>query len=1138
MSSRVVWPYLFALHVAQLATVPLRNLAEVRKKFYPKGDEDGTPVALRWVTTPELGFSREPFKVWRRAPAPIDMARMSRDGMVPISDAATTVSGTVIIPVAQSDLQYVVVALVTSPANASLTVTAIDASQRPIPGLTANETGSSIVQFRNPGIAALRVTGTGRVDRIWGIGETAYANLPDWQLIEVVGLPFMANELGAAYHTLPQGHVTPALDGPSAAVQRLTIAALLQADPPPTGVASFPLPPWPAPNPAAYVQTLRSPAPNVAAMAMMIGRCLQWAVDGDPNRMQVQYVDPLTISGIKQANLANASAGANSTVQVPVVGTAMLGVSTDSYGAVALGYGTTDIPPVRLSVPAPTPSPPPPINPPRIPPGGKPAAQETPATGTGAAVGATTFDYMVTAPFVLPPPLNSTLTLAALSAIAPAVEAPAGLSASVKRVDVPVSRNKGASAPIKLTWQASSNPQGYAILASQAPSSAVVLNARRASGGYDSYVAVEPLNPDPNTPPDQQLPSYVDTTATIPLRPPPATTDYMVAGLDVFGRWSIWKPASAMLSPGPVAKPRIRNVEFVMNPAAANGHVVPGILRIDFNWDWQDRAPGRIRLSGNFVPVNAILAATLPSGAPASAVATPPFLTGLAKAAAGPVGPPLVLTFHYADQSDADNVAHDALVPTIDTAHAASATVSILAPPTPPSAAGGVTQYRVELSGMSLDFTTVNERAFAVYATATEEVRPADWSDADNANQEGTGRVAHALDPTPPAMTFNPPAIQWTALPDATGVARGILQWTADPKAAGCYVWEATESALWKILSPTTPTPSPTDSMVARAANLSALIGANQDASLQAFARLNKDPIAGSRTEILLPGTARTLFVYRISATSAVNVEASRSTEVAYFAVPRRLTPGTPRLLVLDATATNPVQVIATPVESGVPPYGYRLFRVRSGDLKLDGHTMGPPKAGEADAGWTSYSYIPRNVDNPRTISGKALADGGAARSWYPYHYRVTAIGPTDVANGIYGGESDFSNARSAYALPLMPPQATVTSSSSTTTAIDAAFTMDLPLKPSPVGPALVEILANSPDPDHPGGVIAKPVLALSPDAIVQGLLTPSMPGPALRRSPATNEVWTLFTRVPAAPAGTYALRLTDPLGRQSLHSF
>src|SRR6185503_8611636 len=115
-----------------------------------------------------------------------------------------------------------------------------------------------LAEFRAPGIAGLHATGSGTITAVAVVEENKYANLPDWQKIQTVGLPLKDKEIGAAYSTLPQGFEPPTFDGVTASILRTTITALLQLNPPPTGIADFPLPAWPVPDPHAYVNQLRS----------------------------------------------------------------------------------------------------------------------------------------------------------------------------------------------------------------------------------------------------------------------------------------------------------------------------------------------------------------------------------------------------------------------------------------------------------------------------------------------------------------------------------------------------------------------------------------------------------------------------------------------------------------------------------------------------------------------------------------------------------------------------------------------------------------------------------------------------------------------------------------------------------------
>jgi len=1142
----------------------------VRDKYFPKST-GLFPVALRWSTTPDLGFPREPFQVFRRQRDNAAEKALYEQAIT----SAVTISGDADIPFFTGDYAYVARVSVTVASGSSLILSAIDANFRIIPGQTITFSANGLAEFRAPGIAGLHATGAGAINGVAVIEENKYANLADWQKIQTVGLPLKDKEIGAAYHTLPQGFEPPTFDGVTAAVLRTTITALLQLNPPATGVADFPLPAWPVPDPPAYVNQLRSSS----SLVPMIERCLKNSVDTDVTKMQALYTETVHLEGIKQANLPGATADPSrpSQATLPITGVSMMSASTDSFAAVSLGYGTVDIPPGAQRA-ADTP-------------GAVAIVVQTPTLPPAANYGG--WDYMVTAPFVFP--FGLTVTLAALSTGELPVEAPVGMSGVVKQVQSPVHRNEAAPASITVSWQPSTMPQGYGILVSRAPNQSMVLNSSRPPGvkGFDPYVALAPLNPDPNTPPMLQLPNFCDTLAMLPLRNPPNNNRYLVAGLDVFGQWSVWSSAFASLPPAPIAKPGIRNVEFIMDAAHATGHVVPATLRIEFAWDWTDRAPGALRFTGQFVTPPAQLGPTA-------------YTAGLATKQTGPVGPPLVLTFNYSAAGPADTMLPNwppptatpppyplpvptpqPWVPAVTSGHTLAGPITIIqSKGADPKAQQ--TLYRVDISGFSLDFTSVNEIDFALYATASEEIRPGEWSDITDPVAKFIGKIAKAYDPIPPAVQFVPPSISWTALPDATGKARGILEWTADPKAIGYYVWEATESALLHLLSPGAADPAPSTPLVTRGGNLKTLVLANQDKSLQGFARLNKDPIAGSRTEIVVPASASTLYVYRVSAISAAKVEAARSPQIAVFGVPRRNVPGDPRLVLRRSASPQGIQVIGLPVESGPVPAGYRVFRVRNAALSQEGSTMGPAKLSDTNAGWHDYTG---SSLKGTPLTGKSIVDTAAIPSWFLWYYRITAIGVDDPANGLLRGESGYSGVQSAFTTPSDPPLIQAPVLKTNINGALVTLTTDLPAAGvSPIGPALVEVLQLIPDPVNPGKMTTKTILSSAPNAITVGTLAlpivifplaettakisqtpdkvvlepklppkiplpvpkpipipipiphkPLPPTPALRRSaPDSAEHFKLYVLIPwsAAQKDTFLIRLTDPLARQSVYSF
>ncbi len=1128
MSKRVVWPYAFMLRASELveayqtgATRKLDTLAPLRSQAAALSTL-GIPTALRWMTLPELGIPRQPFQVYRRPRGRIPSAYVRQ-----LFTEAVTVPGTTVdlaFPASSMGLIYLADVTIEPASGESLTVTAYDLFGKDLPGQQYTTGSSATTLLTGPGMAGLRVTGIGTVGPVLGVNQDDYANLPDWQLTQIVGLPTLEGEFGAHYASSePQGYVTPNLSGYKAAELRLRIAELLRGTPQPTGDPQFPLPSWPASAPIGYLDTLRSPG----NLLSMIEACLAGSVDSDPAQMQSLYTETVALDGIKQANLPGATADPSqpSTAEIPVVSVTMLGVSTDSDAATALGYGTVDFPGL----------------------GGGPevAAEAEPKledevrslSFEASRVGLVGYDFMVSAPYVIPL-LGIELNLAALAQVAPAVAPADGLAATVAQMHAVISRDSTAQVAVELSWQPAGNPQGYALLASRQPFSASVLNAPRppSAGGYDPYVGLPPAKPDPSLPADEQLPSFKDAAGTLPVDGA-ATTRYLAAGIDVFGRWSAWSETDISLSAAPIARPGLRDVSFVLGDLPDSGMSVSSELVIEVMWDWTDRSPGVVRITGEFIAPGTNLG--------------PAYLSGLALSNSGTVGAPLQLIWDYGS-ADPATVAPDAVLPTIDGGH--TGTVELITDVSGVSE-NQVMQYRVTLQGVTLDFSATDELDLAVYATATERVRPGEWSDPQIAPAPGyTGQIVRAFNPFPPALEFTPPAINWTALPDAYNRARGMLEWTSDPSAAGYMVWESTEGALLQLLSPGAADPDPTASLVTRGATLKSLVSENYEHSLQSFSRLNTDPIIGSRTEIELPGNVSTLYAYMISAVSSQGVEAPRAPQIAVFGVPERMVPGQPRLILRQLpVGSDGIHVIGLPVETGVTPAGYRVLRARSEALAQEAGLMGPPKIGESDPGWSPYTDEP--LRGGTTASGQGVLDTGATASWYPYYYRIVAVGPDDAANGKYRGESLPSAAQSAYCLPSDPPALGTESLTLGSGEALLVANVDLPIPASPFGPSLVELLHAEPDPHHPGRTVQRTVLSSTPGTLAERVLhlpshfllppwlhpQPPLLGPALARSaPGPNGSWILYVLVPygASDPNSYTVRVTDPLKRQSTMTF
>lgn len=1001
------------------------ELLEKRQPDAKRPDVSDTPVALRWVTLPAIGFPRTRFEVWR-------LARSTKPDMGLI-EGELVVSGDPVVRGWSVGEMYDVHLTATPDAGSALTVDALDAHGHAIPGQRITFSAPARGAFRSPGIVSLRVTGSGKIADVVGTEQNEFANRSGWERVQIVGLPFKSGEVSPpVYESEPQGYEPASLDGLDAAHMRLEIARLLRMPLPPTGVPDIPTPTWDGPDHAAFLDRLRNFKP---ALVPLIKDCLDGSDDTDLSRLQASFEALENVPGVRQADLPGATPSPEpTTMNLPVVGIAMLAAGGDSESATALGYGTVDFAERR-------------------------AVDDEQLVTPPGTVG-TPCDYMVTAPYVFP--FVGSLELAALAQARPLPDPADGLQAARRQAGRAPARDQQATESVSLSWQLSALPQGYGVLVSRAPGASAVLNPPRGGDSYDPYIPLRPQSVD-GSPPVTARTTFTDPVSAVPLAGS-ATSRHMVIGLDSFGRWSAWRLVAYTASAPPVQVPGLFSASLQTNVAARTGRLVPASLEVELAWDWSDRSPDRIELTGQFFS-----AGGAPPATPAGAV---PF---------GPGGA-VVIRFGAAG------------APFIGSGHAGTV---IEVPQNPPDAERR--RYRLTLTGITCDYTTVAEVAFAAWARAAEAVRPSALG-----NFAGPV-VARAPDPIPPVPPTLPPIdLIWTALPDATGRARAVLRWPSVPGAVGYIVWEASEAALRQAVDPAAPLPAAGTTILARAGGLRTLVTAtaqSQARSLIAFSRLEERPIAVTELELSLPGSADTLFAYRVSAITAANLESPRSATVALMAVPRRIVPGRPRLLL--RRVAGGVDVIVLPGR-GAPVAGYRVHRVRREGLATEIGTMGPPVLTETAAGWRSAS-VPQAPRSSDVDAGSAITDTVPV-SWYPYHYRVVAIGAADPPNGGLPGESEPSAMASIVRPPATPPLLDNVSSTENATNKVVSFRTDLPIRPSPVGSAEISIVRLA-APAAGERLERSTELAVGPEDVAQGAALTLLASPTAAQLAAMPEI-------------------------------
>lgn len=1016
--SRSVWSRVFALQLSPLSEAAAQGkvAAVVAKHFKTLKGTVAAPMALRWILNPFYGLARQPFKVYRRQRRADDLGVHGKSLLA----APQNILANPKLEWGKARM-FDVAARLTPVVGKPITLIARDSHGVTLPGQQVTLGVAGWVRLRGSGIASLEVTaGEGTVDQIVGIEDEVMADLADWTLVQVVGLPTKANEIAApAYDSVSlQGYVPASLGGQDASKQRLDIAAMLQlACPVIPGVPASPS--WPPPDPVKYLDALRD-GPGGAAGESLFGAVralLTGTKDTDPGAQQRNFRLTKKLAGLSQIGQGGPPQG-ETVFNIPVAGVAMMHAATDSFSSTALGYGTVDITLAAGILPANTAGPAPPSY-------TRPNDQPEQV-----------FDYMVTCILHLTStfpkggsPMHWDLEIAALGDLHAAPPTPAGLVTKVLRLDRPPGVDQAIVETRELAWKPWRHVLAYGLAARRKPSEApAFLNAPRIDGvGYQPYVPAQAAVLEGNPAVDATC-KFVDLYGKQPFTGS-ATTNYWVIATDVFGRWSGWTTANHLSNADPPRLPGIDKVDFFPGPTPIHPDLtLTGTLVVDFAWDWIDRKPGRLEISGRYFTPDG----TTPAGPPAG------FDVQLGKPANKVIG----ITF---DANGNPHIDPTTLPP--------GATVI------PNGVVGGpsaeVRKYQLKVPGAAIVFGAATQVGYAAWIRGSEALRPAEMS----ANVGP--RVTYTFDPQPPKITLDPPPILWTDLPDVNGKARARLSWTGDPKALGYFVWVATETPLATLLG--IPSEATTD-IELRAATLKAAVeqaatNGDEDA-IRVFSRVHAKAITATELQIELPAAADTLFFYRVSAINKTAVESERSTKVFAVAVPRRIVPGQPTLLLRPQAEGVEVIAVAGP---GPKPDGYALLRARDETLARDPGLMGPPKV-QPGPQWI-----------PDTIQLVDDTDRDAHRyfdarppSWFPHYYRVRAVGgslPDDDKHGRLRGESVASDAQRILRPPPAAPKAIldpVVAVANNKLANVFTLHTDLPMRRSPLGVARIEVVFQS----------------------------------------------------------------------------
>jgi hypothetical protein len=230
---------------------------------------------------------------------------------------------------------------------------------------------------------------------------------------------------------------------------------------------------------------------------------------------------------------------------------------------------------------------------------------------------------------------------------------------------------------------------------------------------------------------------------------------------------------------------------------------------------------------------------------------------------------------------------------------------------------------------------------------------------------------------------------------------------------------------------------------------------------------------------------------------------------------------------------TPGIDVIVIP-GAGKAASGFRVHRVHNPNITSEVGLMGPPKILPTGPGW-----VDRDVGSLDGSVNRARAVFDAvAPSWYPYFYRIVALGAQDLSNGEYAGESLASALQSAVVPPATPPlleSVSVAASNASNQII--SFRTDLPVRASPLGAATIVVARLAPSPDG-RSMQRTPLVSVKASDVVQGaslaLLAGSTPADLnqIQRGATDASGRATYSVRIAGDATRIAITVTDPRAR------
>lgn len=527
------WRTVYRRHAER--AVPATEIAKER------GLELASLVQLRWVSDPALGLPTEPYTVWRRPSG----KGQEEEALEP---RVTRLFGWSLVIL---DRPYVFVRArlqVSAPAVV-LAYSGVPVESQMLPPQSV-AVGTQTVSFSAPAVQSLLLP-TG-VDLVGMSGlDDRTAEDPNWERVEIVGLPTGSDWAGVQHHDSPQGPVSSLMDPVDAALDRFRRGAPFYGWNPQLAPA-IAAPPWQLADPKAMLETIhRHVLPPLRDMLLTLAA-------EDQHGYEVTHT------------LASHGGSNPATATFTPLQALIYGASTDGLASLITGFGTAFV--------------------------DAPGQRER-----GSVPGSSSWDYMVTARY--DDGTNGSREPVEYAAIifAPGLAtpppAPTGLSTLREGLRSPGGTDEAWHGVVRVSWNALPDSMPFRV------GSYAFARARQAPpGGVVPLMDVRPLDTalqpigvtkGSEHPPSNRYAALDERYAVEPV-PNPNSLLYGVAHHDLFGLYSGWSTVPFQIGEPPVPKVPLLTARFDVQNAGP-GAPCPAELTIEFSWDWAVRSPNRIQ---------------------------------------------------------------------------------------------------------------------------------------------------------------------------------------------------------------------------------------------------------------------------------------------------------------------------------------------------------------------------------------------------------------------------------------------------------------------------------------------------------------------------------------------------------------